>query len=88
MIYYLNMEAFFNQPDADLKIMLAVAVESPPSDVENQQQGLSAHNNLQTRHFQHVGNNELCLTDSNNSFAKIFDFNQPPYLINSKAPLD
>lgn len=33
MMYYLNMETFFNQPDADLKIMLAEAAESPPSEV-------------------------------------------------------
>lgn len=30
MMYYLNLETFFNQPDADLKIMLAKAAESPP----------------------------------------------------------
>ena len=35
MMYYLNMETFFNQPDADLKIMLADAAESPPSETEN-----------------------------------------------------
>ena len=37
MMYYLNMETFFNQPEADLKIMLAEAAESPPSDMVNQQ---------------------------------------------------
>lgn len=37
MMYYLNMESFFNQPDADLKIMLAEAAESPPETVENLQ---------------------------------------------------
>jgi hypothetical protein len=30
LMYYLNLETFFNQPDADLKIMLAQASESPP----------------------------------------------------------
>ena len=30
MMYYLNLEKFLNQPDADLKIMLAGASESPP----------------------------------------------------------
>lgn len=30
LMYYLNLEKFFNQPDADLKIMLAEASESPP----------------------------------------------------------
>lgn len=37
MMYYLNMETFFNQPDADLKIMLAEAAESPPETDDNQQ---------------------------------------------------
>lgn len=32
MMYYLNLETFFNQPDADLKIMLAEAAESPPAE--------------------------------------------------------
>lgn len=30
LMYYINLETFFNQPDADLKIMLAQAAESPP----------------------------------------------------------
>ena len=30
LMYYLNLEKFLNQPDADLKIMLAGASESPP----------------------------------------------------------
>ena len=30
MMYYLNLEKFFNQPDADLKMMLAEASEAPP----------------------------------------------------------
>ena len=37
MMYYLNLETFFNQPDADLKIMLAGATESPPAEGGNQQ---------------------------------------------------
>lgn len=36
MMYYLNLEKFFNQPDTDLKMMLAEASESPPESVENQ----------------------------------------------------
>ena len=35
MMYYINLESFFNNPDADLKIMLAEASESPPTDAEN-----------------------------------------------------
>ena len=30
LMYYINLESFFNRPDADLKIMLAEAAESPP----------------------------------------------------------
>ena len=37
MMYYLNLETFFNQPEADLKIMLAGATESPPAEGVNQQ---------------------------------------------------
>lgn len=35
MMYYLNLESFFNHPDADLRIMLAEASESPPPEAEN-----------------------------------------------------
>lgn len=35
LMYYLNLEKFLNQPDADLKIMLVEAAESPPKDTEN-----------------------------------------------------
>ena len=35
MMYYISLESFFNNPDADLKIMLAEASESPPTDAEN-----------------------------------------------------
>ena len=35
LMYYLNLEKFLNQPDADLKIMLAEESESPPKDTEN-----------------------------------------------------
>ena len=31
----MNLEKFLNQPDADLKIMLANASESPPETPEN-----------------------------------------------------
>lgn len=30
LMYYLNLEKFLNQPDADLNFMLAEASESPP----------------------------------------------------------
>ena len=32
LMYYLNLEKFLNQPDADLNIMLAEASESPPQE--------------------------------------------------------
>ena len=35
LMYYLNLEKFLNQPDADLKIMLVEESESPPDDTEN-----------------------------------------------------
>lgn len=35
MMYYLNLEKFLNQPDADLKTMLAQASESPPLQPDN-----------------------------------------------------
>lgn len=35
LMYYLNLEKFFNQPDADLKMMLAEASEKPPEVPEN-----------------------------------------------------
>lgn len=35
LMYYLNLHAFFNQPDADMKSMLAEAAESPPIQDEN-----------------------------------------------------
>ena len=34
LMYYINLENFFNQPDADLKIMLAEASESPPESAD------------------------------------------------------
>lgn len=34
LMYYLNLEKFLNQPDADLKDMLAEASESPPKSLE------------------------------------------------------
>ena len=34
LMYYLNLEKFLNQPDADLNIMLAEASESPPESIE------------------------------------------------------
>ena len=42
LMYYLNLQTFFNQPDADLKIMLAEASEeAPPGDASIEQGGLS-----------------------------------------------
>lgn len=35
LMYYLNLQTFFNQPDADLKIILAQADEGPPEEAEN-----------------------------------------------------
>ncbi len=35
LMYYLNLEKFLNQPEADLKNMLTEASESPPNDTEN-----------------------------------------------------
>ena len=35
LMYYLNLEKLLNQPDADLKTMLAEASELPPYDTEN-----------------------------------------------------
>ena len=32
LMYYLNLEKFFNQPDADLNHMLAEVSESPPQE--------------------------------------------------------
>lgn len=34
LMYYINLESFFNQPDADLKIMLAEASKPPPEFIE------------------------------------------------------
>lgn len=35
LMEYLNMNNFFNMPDADMKIMLEAAAESPPEETEN-----------------------------------------------------
>lgn len=35
LMEYLNMNNFFNMPDADMKIMLEAAAESPPKATEN-----------------------------------------------------
>ena len=35
LMYYLNLEKFLNQPDADLNSTLIEASESPPEDPEN-----------------------------------------------------
>lgn len=34
LMYYINLESFFNRPDADLKIMLAEAAEPPPECID------------------------------------------------------
>lgn len=36
LMYYLNLHAFFNQPDADMKNMLEEAAESPPIQTDNE----------------------------------------------------
>ena len=36
LMYYLNLQTFFNQPDADLKILLEGAAEPPPIEAENE----------------------------------------------------
>jgi hypothetical protein len=36
LMYYLNLHAFFNQPDADMKNMLEEAAESPPKQTEKE----------------------------------------------------
>lgn len=43
LMYYLNLEKFLNQPDADLNSMLAEASESPPECTESQNGGLGAY---------------------------------------------
>ena len=35
LMEYLNMDTFFNMPDADMKLMLEAVAESPPVDTEN-----------------------------------------------------
>jgi hypothetical protein len=32
LMYYLNMNTFFNKPDEDLRLMLMEVSESPPED--------------------------------------------------------
>ena len=36
LMYYLNLYKFFNQPDADMKNMLAEVSESPPKQNEKE----------------------------------------------------
>ena len=36
LMEYLNMNKFFNMPDADMKLMLEAAAESPPGVTENE----------------------------------------------------
>ena len=33
LMYYLNINTFFNKPDEDLKMMLMEAAEPPPKEV-------------------------------------------------------
>ena len=42
LMEYLNMNTFFNMPDADMKLMLEEAAESPPDDNENEFHGQMA----------------------------------------------
>ena len=55
----LNLEKFLNQPDADLKIMLADASEPPPELHENYCWGLSYKKVSPTSTFQEVGLSHL-----------------------------
>ena len=34
LMEYLNMNTFFNMPDADMKLMLGAVAEAPPDDTE------------------------------------------------------
>ena len=36
LMAYLNMNKFFNMPDADMKLRLEAAAESPPGVTENE----------------------------------------------------
>ena len=36
LMYYLNLQTFFNQPDADLKILLEGAADPPPLEAESE----------------------------------------------------
>lgn len=35
LMYYINLESFFNRPDADFRIMLEEIAEAPPDELEN-----------------------------------------------------
>lgn len=35
LMYYLNMQTFFNKPEEDLKLMLIEAAEPPPEETLN-----------------------------------------------------
>ncbi|MBE6267856.1 MAG: hypothetical protein E7092_02490, partial [Bacteroidales bacterium] len=40
LMYYLNMQTFFNKPEEDLKLMLIEAAEPPPEETLNSYRGL------------------------------------------------
>lgn len=58
-MYYINPDTFFNQPDADLKIMLAQAAESPP--------GTKIIKKAQRLYLKRLGKSLCVLADYNNS---------------------
>lgn len=55
LMYYLNLEKFLNQPDANLNIMLAEASESPPVSIGIQLGACPIQNGSPTSGFQEVG---------------------------------
>ena len=66
-MYYLNLERFLNQPDTNLKIMLAEASEPPPEAPKNHWGGLSYTKETQLLSFKKLATSLYGLADSNNS---------------------
>ncbi len=67
LMYYINLNTFFETPEADLKKLLMEAAESPPTEAENQNRGLvHSKNKAQLMCLNELGQKMLCLADSNN----------------------